>query len=280
MSKTKIAYQGIAGANSHLICTSFYPEMEAINYPAFEDIFDAVTTDKAQYGVLPIENTYAGRVAEIHNLLHDTDLHMVAEHFHPIEHHLVAIKDTEISDITAVYSHPQALMQCRKNLAKFKFTKQPFSNTAAAAQYVAQAGANNKAALCTELAAEIYGLQMVKKNIEDIKDNKTIFVVISKNAATLDPNKGKVMTTLLITVRNIPAAVYKMLSGFATNNINLIKLESYIPGGYSTEAQFFLSFEGHARDRNVQAALEEVGFYSKNVKLLGVYYMDKERYNK
>jgi prephenate dehydratase len=277
--KGKIAYQGIQGANSHLACTNFYPDMETVHYPSFEDIFQAVEKGEAQYGMIPIENSYAGRVAEIHNLLSDTNLLIAAEHFQSIEHNLAVPKGTKLADTQSIYSHPQALMQCHKNLAKIKAEQEAFSNTAAAAKFVAEKNDKTKAAICTKLAAEIYGLEVIKENIEDLKNNKTIFVVIAKELFDIDPQEKNVMTTLLVTVRNIPAAVYKMLSGFATNNINLIKLESYIPGGYSTEAQFFVSFEGHAHNKKIQLALEEVGFYSKDIKLLGIYHMSKERYN-
>ncbi len=279
----KIAFQGVVGANSDLACRKFYPDYQTIPYGSFFDVFQAVENGEVDYGMIPLENSYAGRVSEIHNLLQDGNISIVAEHFVQIEHHLASNKGVRLEDITEIYSHPQALMQCRKNLSELKVEKNvrqiECSNTAQAAKMIAEQDSKNKAALCSKLAAELNGLEIIKSNLQDSGDeNFTVFIVISKQAFDPDPKKGKVITTMLFTVRNIPGAVYKALGGFATNGVNLLKWESYIPSGKSSQAKFFISIEGHPCEHNVALALEEVGFFSKSVKLLGVYYADKARY--
>jgi prephenate dehydratase len=179
-----------------------------------------------------------------------------------------------------VYSHPQALMQCRSHLRELKLTTHTYSNTAAAAADVAQWNDPTKAAVASALAAELYGLETLAPHIEDAKDNVTVFVAVSREPGDPDPEKEKVLTTLLFTIRNIPAALYKALGGFATNGVNILKLESYIPGGVSSSAQFFLTFEGHPKERMVQLTLEELGFFCKKVTILGVYPADPVRYKK
>ncbi len=276
----KIAYQGVVGANSDIACRQLYPEYEAVARSSFFDVFKAVESGEVEFGMIPLENSYAGRVSEIHNLLQDGNISIVAEHFVKIEHQLVGLEGTTIEDMKEIYSHPQALMQCRKNLGELKNIKQiECSNTAEAARFIANQTDKSKAALCSKLAAEINGLKIIKSNIQDSADeNFTVFIVISKTPSDPDPTKGKVITTMLFTVRNIPGAVYKALGGFATNGVNLLKWESYIPSGKSSQAKFFISIEGHPSEPNVALALEEVGFFSKSVKLLGVYYADQTRY--
>ena len=278
MKKT-IAFQGVAGANSNLACKQFYPKCQAVAKSSFFDVFQAVESGKVNYGIIPLENSYAGRVSEIHNLLQDSKVSIIAEHFVKIKHQLTGIDGAKIEDIKEIYSHPQALMQCRKNLAKMKVSQIEYSNTATAAQLVASQNDKSKAAICSEVAAQLNNLKIIKTNIQDDNDeNFTVFIVISKKAFDPDPTKGKVITTMLFTVRNIPGSVYKSLGGFATNNVNLLKWESYIPSGKSSQAKFFISIEGHPLEPNVSLALEEVGFFSKSIKLLGVYYADKTRY--
>ena len=277
--KNKIAFQGSFGANSDLACRRFYPNFETIPHISFLDVFNAVENGETQYGIIPLENSYAGRVSEIHDLLQNSNVFIVAEHFCKIEHHLCALKGTDLSEIKEIYSHPQALMQCKNNLKSLNASQFNYSNTADAAKFVQESKDRNKAALCSDLAAKIYDLEIIKHNMEDVKDdNMTVFVVISKKAIDPDPEKGKIITTMLFTVRNIPGSLYKALGGFATNGINMIKLESYIPGGISKQAKFFISIEGHPSQANVGLALEEVGFFSKKIKVLGVYYADKIRF--
>jgi prephenate dehydratase len=273
-----IAFMGVAGANADLACREKEPYMHTLACPSFEDVFDAVTEGKARLGMIPVENSQAGRVAEIHNLLPRTDLHIIGEHIQRIEHHLMGVKGTFLEQVTHVYSHPQALMQCRAHLREMGVTTHPHSNTAVAAADVALWRDPTKAAIASELAAELYGLEIIKRNIEDANDNVTVFVVIAREPSDPLPEEGRTLTSLLFELRNIPAALYKSIGGFATNGVNMIKLESYIRGGGSRESQFFVTFEGNPATPAVQRALEELGFYSKSVKVLGVYLADKKRY--
>jgi prephenate dehydratase len=277
--KDTIAFMGVPGANADLACRQKYPYMHTLPVASFEDVFQAVSEGKAALGMVPIENSSAGRVAEIHQILPKMKLHIVAEHFQRIEHFLLAPKNATLETVKEVYSHPQALMQCREHLHKLKLHPNSYSNTAKAAADVAQWNDPAKAAIASPLAAELYGLKCLKEHIEDQKDNVTVFVAISCEPDYPAPGgKEKVLTTLLFTVRNIPAALYKALGGFATNSVNIIKLESYIPGGVSAGAQFFITFEGHPEDKLVTLALEELKFFCDKVMIIGVYPADPERY--
>ena len=274
-----IAFQGANGANSNLACLKFYPEMQAQAFDSFYEVFKAVENNEAKYGMIPLENSYAGRVAEIHDLLQKHDVSIVAEHFFPITHNLAGLRGAKLEDINEVLSHPQALMQSQENLRELGVKLTEFSNTAKAAERIATLGDKSKGALCSKLASDFFGLEIIKENMQDSgNDNVTIFIVISKQQQEVDPKKDKIITALLFTIRNIPGALYKALGGFATNGVSLVKLESYIPSGASKQAKFFISIEGHPSERNVALGLEELGFFSKNVKLLGVYYADKARF--
>ena len=277
MTKNIIGFQGVAGAHSDLACRRAFPYMESKSYPTFDDVFEAVENGEVEIGMIPIENSYAGRVAEVHNILAHTDLHIVGEHFLRIEHHLLGVKGAEISDVKDVHSHPQALMQCRGNLKELDVTKHEELNTAIAAEKVAELGDKSKAALASELAAEIHGLDIIKRDVQDSEMNMTVFIAIAREPLDIEP-ANDVVTTLIFTIRNIPAALYKSLGGFATNGVNMLKLESYIPGGTSDMADFYISFQGHPDERNVQLALEELGFFTRKVKLLGVYKGDAGRF--
>lgn len=279
MTKKIIAFQGTAGANSNLACKKFYSDFDAKAFPTFWDVFKAVESGEAEYGMIPLENSYAGRVSEIHNLLQESEVSIIAEHFFPITHNLAGIEGATIEDVKEVLSHPQALMQCQNNLRELNVKIGEFSNTAEAAKFVAAQGDKSKAALCSRMASDLYGLIVIKENIQDSgNDNVTIFIVIAKKPAESNPKVAHVITALLFTIRNIPGSLYKALGGFATNGVSIVKLESYIPGGVSKQAKFFISVEGHPSQHNVALALEELGFFSKNVKLLGVYYADKSRF--
>lgn len=278
MSKKIIAYQGTAGANSNLACLKFYPELEAQAFPTFYDVFKAVEKGEVEYGMIPLENSYAGRVSEIHNLLQDSGVFIVAEHFFPITHSLAGIDGATVEDVKEVLSHPQALMQCQNKLRDLGMQLREFSNTAEAAKFVASGNDKSKAAICSKHAADLYGLKILRENMQDLEANMTVFIVISKNAMDPDPKISPVVTTLLFTIRNIPGSLYKALGGFATNGVNMVKLESYIPGGISQQAKFFITIDGHPNQKTVALALEELGFFSKNVKLLGIYYADKSRF--
>jgi prephenate dehydratase len=276
----QIAFQGTYGANSDLACRDFYPDCKTTSCPSFLDVFKMVESGEAEYGMIPLENSYAGRVSEIHNLLQNSNVFIVSEHFCKIEHHLVGLKGSKIQDIKEVYSHPQALMQCKNSLTDIDASQHNYSNTANAAKFIKESNDKSKAALCSKLAAQINDLDVIQSNLEDTKeDNMTVFVVISKTAIDPDPQDDKkIITTMLFTVRNIPGSLYKALGGFATNNVNMLKLESYIPGGISKQAKFFISIEGHPNQRNISLALEEIGFFSKKIKVLGVYYADQIRF--
>lgn len=278
MSKKIIAFQGTNGANSNLACCKFYPDLEAKAFPTFYDVFKAVESGEVACGMIPLENSYAGRVSEIHNLLQDSGVFIVAEHFFPITHNLAGVDGATVDDVKEVLSHPQALMQCQNNLRNLGVTLREFSNTAEAAKFVAAQGDKSKAAICSQMASELYGLKIIKENMQDLGANMTTFVVISKSQSDPDPKIAPVVTTLLFTIRNISGSLYKALGGFATNGINMVKLESYIPGGVSKQAKFFITIDGHPNEKNVGLALEELGFFSKNVKLLGIYYADKSRF--
>ncbi|MCD6035549.1 MAG: putative prephenate dehydratase [Rickettsiales bacterium] len=277
-SNNIIAFQGVRGAHADMACRQAYPYMDTMPLPSFEDVFQAVQEGKAALGMLPIENSQAGRVAEIHNLLPRMHVSIVGEYFQRIEHHLLAPKGATLQTVKNVYSHPQALMQCRGHTREMGLEAHHASNTAIAAEEVARWNDPSKGALASALAAELYGLTVLKPNMEDSNENTTIFVTIASEPIDTDPETQRIVTSLLFTARNIPAALYKALGGFATNHVNLLKLESYIPGGASDRAQFFVTFEGHPQERNVQLALEELGFFCRNVKVLGVYPADPKRF--
>lgn len=275
-----IAFMGVEGANADLACRQAAPYMHTLPCPSFEDVFEAIGSGKAAMGMIPIENSQAGRVAEIHQLLPQTQLHIVGEYFQQIEHCLVAPKGATLKTIKDVYSHPQALMQCREHIRTLKLTPHTYSNTAQAAADVAQWNDPTKAAIASPLAAELYGLAVLKEHMQDSENNVTVFIIIAPKPIDPEPKPGEmILTTLLFAVRNIPAALYKALGGFATNGVNMIKLESYIPTGQKREAaQFFLTIEGHPREQRVKNALEELGFFCRKVNILGVYPADPNRF--
>ena len=278
-AKNTIAFQGIAGAHSDLACKEAYPYMHTLACATFDDVFNSVNNGDAALGLIPIENSNAGRVAEIHNILPETNLSIVSEYFHKVEHQLLAPKGATLETINSVYSHAQAIMQSMNNIRKLGLTEVPHSDTAAAARDVANWNDPTKAALASSLAAELYGLEIIKENVQNSDKNRTLFVAISKEPTDLDPkNEQTILTSMIFTTRNLPAGLYKALGGFATNNINMLKLESYIPDYESGSAQFFMTFEGHPEQRNVQRALEELGFFTKKIKHLGTYLADPMRY--
>ena len=251
--------------------------MTTLPLNSFEEVFAAVAEGKAKYAMIPIENSQAGRVAEIHNLLPRTNLSIVAEHIQKIEHHLYGLVGATLADVKDVYSHHQGLLQCRGFITEHKLKTHIHDNTATAARDVAVWGDKSKAAICSALAGELYQLTRIAENIHDAEDNETLFVTLSKDPVDPDPADGKVLTSLFFTLRNIPAALYKSLGGFATNGVNIIKLESYIRAGANASAQFFMTFEGHPNEKHVQLSIEELGFFTHKVNLLGVYAADKSR---
>ncbi|MBY0406077.1 MAG: prephenate dehydratase [Rickettsiales bacterium] len=274
-----IAFMGVPGANADLACRQAHPYMHTLACPSFEDVFEAVAQGHAQLGMIPIENSQAGRVAEIHQLLPRTNLHIVGEYFQAIEHCLLAPKGATLETVKDVYSHPQGLLQCRDHLREMGLATHTYSNTAAAAEDVAKWNDPTKAAIASPLAGELYGLITLREHMQDADNNTTVFIVIARDPVDPEPDAGRILTTVLFTARNIPAALYKSLGGFATNGVNILKLESYIPGGAARDAaQFFLTFEGHPREKAVKNAMEELGFFSKKVTVLGVYPADPQRF--
>ena len=267
----RIAYQGEAGANSHLAAAEAFPALEAVAYPTFEDALAAVKTGDALYAMIPIENSVAGRVADIHHLLPDADLFIVAEHFLRVRHQLMALPGATLSSIKRVMSHTQALGQCRNTLRGLGITPVPEADTAGSARMVSEAKDLTTAAIASKLAAEIYGLEILKSDMEDETHNTTRFVVLAKDPDDAEPDSGPVVTTFLFRVRNVPAALYKALGGFATNSVNMTKIESYQTEGTFNATMFFADIEGHPVERPVQLALEELSFFSTEIKLLGTY---------
>ena len=271
MTKHKIAFQGEPGANSHLAIHQAYPDAEAIPCPTFEDAFTAIAEGHADLGMIPIENSVAGRVADIHHLMPASGLHIIAEHFMPVQHQLLGVKGSKLEDIKTVESHVHALGQCRKIIRKLGIKPIVAADTAGSAREVAQVGDKTRAAIATRLAAEIYGLDILAEDVEDEAHNTTRFIVLSREKKWASRGKGKVVTTFLFHVRNVPAALYKALGGFATNGINMTKLESYMIEGSFFATQFYVDVEGHPDDRGLAFALEELSFFSKEMKILGVY---------
>jgi prephenate dehydratase len=259
-------------------CRHIYPELISCPFPSFEEVFEAVKSGEVSLGLIPIENSQVGRVAEIHSLLPEMNLHIIHEYFHRVHHCLLAPEGADKDTIKDVYSHPQALLQCRKKVHKFHFIPHPYADTALAAQYVSEKSIKSKAAIASKLAAEEFNLKIVEENFEDTNDNRTLFLTIAREAIDPDPEIGKVLTSLVFVSRNIPAALYKALGGFATNKVNLLKLESYIPSKKKEMAKFFVTLEGHTKERSVQLAMEELDFFCENVTLLGSYYADRSRF--
>jgi prephenate dehydratase len=274
MSKRrKIAFQGEPGANSHIACSEAYRAYEPLPCATFEDAFAAVRTGRAALAMIPIDNSVAGRVADIHHLMPESGLHIVSEWFLPVQHQLMAPKGATLKTIRTVESHVHALGQCRNIIRKLGIKAVVAADTAGAAREVAEANDLSRAALATDLAAKIYGLKILKKNVADAKHNTTRFVVLARKPQWASRAKNRVMTTFVFQVRNIPAALYKALGGFATNGINMTKLESYMVDGSFTATQFYADVQGHPKDRGFELALQELEFVSQpdTLRILGVY---------
>jgi prephenate dehydratase len=274
MSKAeKIVYQGEPGANSHLACRNAYPAYEPVPCPTFEDAFAAVRSGAADLAMIPIENSVAGRVADIHHLMPTSKLNIVAEYFLPVRHQLLAPKGATLKTVKSVESHVMALGQCRKIIRRLKLKPIVAADTAGSAREVAERNDPACAAIASQLAARTYKLKILKKNIEDEKHNTTRFIVLSRRAKWAPPRAKKTITTFVFQVRNIPAALYKALGGFATNGINMTKLESYMVDGNFFATQFYADVDGHPTDPALERALEELAFVSqpKTLKILGVY---------
>ncbi len=270
-AKGTIAYQGEPGANSHIACAENFPDMTPLPCATFEDAFAALQEGTADLGMIPIENSIAGRVADIHNLLPASGLHIVGETFLPIHFQLLALPGARIEDLRTVHSHVHALGQCRNIIRRHKLKPVVSSDTAGSAREVAEWGDKSRASLATRLAGQIYGLDTLAMDVEDEAHNTTRFVVLSRSPNWAPAGNGPVVTTFVFRVRNVPAALYKALGGFATNGVNMTKLESYMVEGEFTATQFLADVDGHPEDPPLRNALEELGFFSREVRILGVY---------
>ncbi len=271
MSVNSIAFQGEPGANSHIACQERYPDWQALPCPTFEDAFAAVTDGAAGLAMIPIENSIAGRVADIHYLLPTSGLHIIGEHFLPVHFQLMALENANLGTIKTVFSHVHALGQCRKIIRKLGLKPTVAGDTAGAAREVAESGNPTFAALAPRLAASVYGMKILAEDVEDEAHNTTRFVVLSKQPDWATAKNGPTVTSFVFRVRNIPAALYKALGGFATNGINMTKLESYMVEGQFAATQFYAEVDGHPDDPGLKRALEELQFFSKELSILGVF---------
>jgi len=266
-----IAFQGAPGAYSDLACRVTRPEMATLACRSFEDAFAAVRDKRAELAMIPIENSVAGRVADIHHLLPDANLHIIGEHYQRVNHHLLGLKGAKAENLTHVHSHIHALNQCRELISELALEPVVHVDTAGAAGEIASSGDATQAVIASELAGEVYGLVSLRANIEDAEHNTTRFLIMAREAIIPHPKSGPVMTSFVFRVRNVPAALYKALGGFATNSINMTKLESYMIGGHFFATQFYAEVEGHPEHRGLRLAFEELGFFSREVRILGVY---------
>jgi prephenate dehydratase len=277
-TKNRIAYQGEPGANSHIVAKEHYPDWEALACASFEDVFAVVAGGEAELAMIPIDNSIAGRVADIHHFLPTSGLHIVAEHFLPIQFSLLGVPGSSLDTIKTVHSHVHALGQCRKFIKQHGLTPVITGDTAGAAREIVDAADPSQGAISPPLAAEIYGLEVLASDIEDEDHNTTRFVVLSREPKRAPAGNGPTVTSFIFNVRNLPAALYKALGGFATNGVNMTKLESYMVDGTFTGAtQFLAEVDGHPDDPGVRNALEELAFFTTEVKVLGVYPADSFR---
>lgn len=273
----KIAYQGEPGANSHMACVQFCPDHEPLPCPTFEDAFAAIADGTAELGMIAIENSLAGRVADIHHLLPDSGLYIVGERFFRVRYQLLGVKGARLDAVKTARSHVMALGQCRRNIRALGLSPVVMADTAGAARYVAESGDATTSAIAPPLAGEIYGLDILKTDFEDEAHNTTRFVIMAREPDDAEPEDGPVITSFVFRVRNVPAALYKALGGFATNGVNITKLESYQVEGSFNATQFYADIEGHPSDRLVRLALEELEFFTSSLKILGIYPADPYR---
>ncbi|WP_238312321.1 prephenate dehydratase [Methylobacterium organophilum] len=270
-SNRTIAYQGEPGANSHIICAKAYPDWTPLPCATFEDCFAAVNEGRAALAMIPIENSIAGRVADIHHLIPTATLHIVAEHFLPIHFQLMVLPGTKLADIKTVHSHVHALGQCRRIIRRLGVKAVVAGDTAGAAREVAEIGDPTRAALAPAMAAEVYGLEILERDVEDEAHNTTRFVVFSPEPGQAEAGGEPMVTSFVFHVRNLPAALYKALGGFATNGVNMTKLESYMVEGQFTATQFYAEVDGHPDEPALARALEELRYFSRELKIIGTY---------
>ena len=274
----KIAFQGVFGAYSHLACQELFPKAQYLPCPDFNKAFASVQTGEADKAVIPIENSNAGRVADVHFLLSQTPLHIIGEHFLGIRHQLLGLPQTELRAISKAISHPQALAQCSNFLQKRHIRPEAGSDTALSCQIVSKSQDPSLAAIASAAAAQIYGLKILAPNMENATNNTTRFLIMSKEMSIPQNDGGKFITSLIFKAKNIPAALYKALGGFATNDLNITKLESYLLDGKFVSAQFYLEVEAHPDSVAFQNALAELKFFSDTCLILGTYPAHPYRY--
>ncbi|WP_421953095.1 prephenate dehydratase [Pelagibacterium sp.] len=267
----KIAFQGELGAFSHATAVELFPDDRPVPCVTFEQTIAAVQSGEADYAVVPVENSLYGRITDIHHILPESGLYIIGEHYLPVRMNLLGVPGATLSDIEAVQSLSVALGQCRKFIAKHNLRTISAVDTAGSAREIAEKGDRTIAAIASRFAAETYGLDVIAENIEDAAHNTTRFLIMAREPISPKPNGTRIKTTFVFRVRNVPAALYKAMGGFATNSVNMTKLESYMVGGSFTATQFYADIEGHPDDHNVKLALEELGFFSDHFKLLGIY---------
>lgn len=267
-----IAYQGVPGAYSHLSCRKAHPELEARACATFADAMYMVERGQARLAMIPLENSTAGRVEEIYRLMPKTELHIVGEHFEPVNHCLLAPKGSRIEALKTVSSHPQALAQCDGHITELGLTPVASLDTAGAAEEISQSQDKSRAAIASSLAAELYNLEIIRENFQDRSGNTTRFMILARDShmPAFDP-QTRFMTSLMFTVRNLPAALYKALGGFSTNGVNMLKLESYMASDSMTATSFHLDVEGHPEQKAMKYALQELDFFAKDVRIMGTY---------
>jgi prephenate dehydratase len=266
-----ISFQGERGANSEIACNEVFPDWQALPCATFEDAFAALDEGTADLAMIPIDNSIAGRVGDIHHLLPTSGFHIIGEHFLPIHFHLMAPKGASLATIKTAQSHVVALGQTRRILKKLNLKAVVAADTAGSARQVAEAGDISRAAIAPRLAASIYGLEILAEHIEDEDHNTTRFIILSRERNDASVDTTPVMTSFIFRVRNVPAALYKAMGGFATNGVNMVKLESYMMEGQFTATQFYADVEGHPEDGPLKRALEELAFFSKELTILGTY---------
>ncbi|MCK9491877.1 MAG: prephenate dehydratase [Sulfurimonas sp.] len=270
--KKKVAFQGVKGAYSHLACYNKFPEYEVIACRSFDETMYLVEEGKADIAMIPMENSTAGRVEEIYRLIPKMKLFIVDEYYQPVNHCLLVLPNTKLQDLKSVSSHPQALAQCKAHIEKYNLEARAKFDTAGSAQELIDMQDKTHSAIASSLAAEIYDLEILEEGFQDIKNNTTRFLVLSKKQTIPEFEVDqKYITSILFEVRNIPAALYKVLGGFATNGVNIIKIESYSGSGTLTLSQFHIDIDGHPDEANVILALEELSYFANTVKMLGTY---------
>lgn len=265
-----VAFQGAPGAYSHLACREALPDLVPLPCPSFEDAFAAVREGRAACGLIPIENSTAGRVADIHQLLPEGELFITAEHFLRVRHQLLAPKSASLTTVKRVYSHVQGLSQCRKVIKELGLEAIVASDTAGSAKDVAARNSVEEAAIASSIAGELYGLQVLRPDIEDNHSNTTRFIKLERQRHDPDPSASNSLTAIMFRVRSVPAALYKALGGFATNGVNVVKLESYLSDGFQV-AEFYAEIEGHPAQKSVDLALQELQYFSSSLKIIGVF---------